>query len=52
MDSKDWFTTYTMTMKEYDEWKKYSIDLMRKELGFTKKKWQKKNSCGLAYVIR
>jgi hypothetical protein len=41
IDSKDWFTKYTMTSGEYTIWKNYSIDLMRKKLRFSKKSAEK-----------
>jgi hypothetical protein len=37
LDSKDWFTKYTMTNDEWEEWKKYSIGLMRDKLRMSKK---------------
>lgn len=37
LDSKDWFTKYTMTNDEWKEWKSYSIELMRKKLKMSKK---------------
>jgi hypothetical protein len=41
LDSKDWFTKYTMTSEEWEAWKSYSIDLMRKKLRMSKKRAEK-----------
>jgi hypothetical protein len=37
LDSKDWFTKYTMTNDEWVKWKEYSINLMRDKLRMSKK---------------
>jgi hypothetical protein len=49
----NWFSKYTMTTNEFEEWKSFCITTMRKELRFSKKLAEKEfNSINLNWGLR
>jgi hypothetical protein len=53
-DRKDpWFKEYTMTEKQYDEWKNFGVKYLMKKLNMTEFKAQKEMAMfGLVYSLK